>query len=79
MIMEDEELKYFSKKMCQAIEEQTDINNALTNKIQNSLQKDVTTQNEIKSIIDKHVVYKLGLWMPVLLTAIIQLVVYYLK
>jgi hypothetical protein len=33
MVIEDEELKYFSKKMCQAIEQQTDINNALTNKI----------------------------------------------
>lgn len=82
MIMEDEELKYFSKKMCQAIEEQTDINNALTNKIQNSLQKDVTTQNEIKSIIDKHTVYKLGLWMPTIVSSIVSvlsLLIYWFK
>jgi uncharacterized protein YllA (UPF0747 family) len=83
MIMEDEELKYFSKKMCRAIEEQTDINNSLTNKIQNSLQKDVTTQNEVKNIIDKHIIHKIGSWMPLILTAIAQvivgLVIYYLK
>ena len=82
-IRNDMQTHNFSKKMCQAIEEQTDINNVLTNKIQNSLQKDVTTQNEVKSIIDKHTVYKLGLWMPVILTAIIQIIVglimYYLK
>lgn len=73
----------FSKKMCQAIEEQTDINNALTNKIQNSLQKDVMTQNEIKNIIDKHIVFKVGSWMPLIVTFIAQvilgLVIYYLK
>ena len=83
MVIEDEELKHFSKKMCQAIEEQTDINNALTNKIQNSLQKDVTTQNEVKNIIDKHIVPKIGSSMPLILAVIAQviigLVIHYFK
>lgn len=82
-IRNDMQTHNFSKKMCQAIEEQTDINNALTNKIQNSLQKDVTTQNEVKNIIDNHIVHKIGSWMPLIVTTIAQvivgLVIYYLK
>jgi hypothetical protein len=82
-IQNDVQTHNFSKKMCQAIEEQTDINNALTNKIQNSLQKDVMTQNEVKNIIDKHIVHKIGSWMPLILTVIVQvvvgLIIYYLR
>jgi len=40
----------FSKKMCESIENQVDINSAIKNLIQVSLKNDVNMQNTIKNI-----------------------------
>jgi hypothetical protein len=66
----------FSRKMCESIENQVDINSAIRNIIQVSLKDDVNMQNTIKSIIDKHVVYKLGLWLPTIITSILSVLVF---
>ena len=53
----------FSKRMCASIENQTDINSSIIKIIQNSLKENVSIQKTIKDIMDKHIVYKLGLWL----------------
>ena len=82
MIMEGEELKCFSKNMCQAIENQVDINCAIKELVKKSLKDDVYIEDTIKNIIDKHAVYKLGLWMPTIVSSIVSvlsLLIYWFK
>lgn len=52
-----------SKKICEAIKNQVDINLAIQEIIKKSLKDDITTQETIKSIIDKHITYKSLKWI----------------
>jgi hypothetical protein len=82
MVVQDEELKHFSKKMCQAIENQVDINCAIKELVKKSLKDDVDIEDTIKSIIDKHTVYKLDLWLPTIVSSIVcvlSLLIYWFK
>lgn len=63
--------------MCESIKNQVDINSAIKKLVQDSLKDDVNMQNTIKNIIDKHVIYKLGLWLPTIISSIVSFIVIY--
>ncbi len=69
-IKDDFQPHNFSKRMCASIENQTDINRAITKIVQDSLSENSSIQEIIKKIMDKHIVYKLGSWTPAILTVI---------